>query len=1264
MKISHQWKTPLAIFILATIISIPIHYAESKEAGTDTNAKLWQKAEELKKAGYYAKAIPIVEKVLTGWKADSVDNRAELARTLDYLGELNYLAGWYFEAESLLKESLSIRAELFGPDHINTAESYNHLGELYWLVGRSDESGSYLRKALSIREKAYGPNHPDNVETLVNLARLQVDVDNLDEAESLLQMVLDIQEKKQEIDRHGLVKTLNTLAWLYIDTDKYEEAEPYIHRALEIGEETFGSEHPFIADSLNYLGRLQYARKEHEASIATNKRALVVREKFLGPSHPDVGLSLNNLALPYCGLEQYEIAKQLFFRALSIREKAFGKYHPNLLVMLQNAGWVHEMLGDYSGAVALYEQALVINERQHGSDSIEVAGTRKDLAGLYYSQGDAEKAEKLLNEAQVIFEKILGADHPRVASTLSYLAFLNQAKGNYSKSEELYKRAIAISEIHFEKDPTNLGTSLSNLAALYVAMGEYEKAEENYRKALPIIEKALGPEHTQVAYVLNNMGRLYANLMDYQNAETLYKRALAIWEKAFGPDHPNVATTLDNLAMLYEYSNEYNKAEPLYQQSLKIRESFLGPRHPLVAKTLNNLSTLYSFMGNYDKAVQLYQRTLDVKAETIGTDNPSYANSLHNLAAVYLNQDQYEKAELLYKQALHIWIKAYGQDHPNVSTGYGHLSQLYADMGESQKAYDYAMQSLEIDNKLIDQVVGFTSESQKLRFIASNNWGLHYCLNLVNQQYHEDLSKREEVFDFWLKRKGLVLDVQKRYQQASIGDGNEEAVILFDKLNGVRTELSRLVFSPNAENADGYSQQKESLEAERDRLESQLSRISKPFALKQNTAKADSERVFKVLPPGTAMVDYARIDPEIFDSTGKVPARYVAFILCAGKGNAVEMVDLGGADKIDALVTKYKKQLTAGGNEHVDDALSMSRELYGLVLEPILNHFEAVKTIYISPDGNLNLIPFEVLQKSNGKFLVEDYTFNYLSASRDLMGFTDNQTTNKKCLLIGAPDFDLVPIGSLSHQGTSLSQRSADFGGLSFVPLPYARNELHVIGNILGPERAVIHTGKDALEETLLNADHPSIIHLATHGFFLSDQDVPGMGRGFQMAALPTVASHTGSKINGKVDIENPLLRSGILLAGAKHSLTKGCIGPHDGIVTAEKILGMNLQGTEMVVLSACDTGVGEVKSGEGVFGLRRAFTQAGAKSLVMSLWKVPDKETKELMVQFYRNIKSGSMNRCQALRQAILKEKEIVRKRYGHENPRYWGAFVFMGQS
>jgi len=347
-------------------------------------------------------------------------------------------------------------------------------------------------------------------------------------------------------------------------------------------------------------------------------------------------------------------------------------------------------------------------------------------------------------------------------------------------------------------------------------------------------------------------------------------------------------------------------------------------------------------------------------------------------------------------------------------------------------------------------------------------------------------------------------------------------------------------------------------------------------------------------------------------------------------------------------------------------------KLYDLVFRPLLKDLGTVKEIFISPDGNLNLMAFEVLQGPDGRFLIEDYTFNYLASGRDIIGFGKNPSSGGKYLLMGDPDFNLGSdekmavlnrINIKNDVEMLLAKRSANFNEVSFEPLHYAREELDDICDIMGRKKSDIYSGKEALEEILMNKPGPEILHLATHGFFLNDQDLPSSGRGWQTADLPEKDEHPSDRIDRVINVENPLLRSGILLAGAKRSLISGNTGKNDGIVTAEKILGLNLHGTKMVVLSACDTGLGEVECGEGVFGLRRAFTQAGAKSLVMSLWKVPDRETKELMVQFYRNIKSRAMNRCHALRKATLDQINIVRQRYGHANPRYWGAFVFMGE-
>jgi len=307
-----------------------------------------------------------------------------------------------------------------------------------------------------------------------------------------------------------------------------------------------------------------------------------------------------------------------------------------------------------------------------------------------------------------------------------------------------------------------------------------------------------------------------------------------------------------------------------------------------------------------------------------------------------------------------------------------------------------------------------------------------------------------------------------------------------------------------------------------------------------------------------------------------------------------------------------------------------------------------------------------VLQTPGGRFLIEDYTFNYLAVGRDLLSFGNSEKKAEKALIIGDPDFDLEIDEKTSilnrldlarSESSEIGKRSIEMQGLQFKRLPGTRAEVKKIGALLGNQKAAVYTGKEALEELLRRKSAPSILHFATHGFFLNDLDLSVLSdtRLVQMVSIePTPL--------GKIKIENPLLRSGIALAGANNALRVGDRQKSDGIVTAEKILGLRLWGTDMVVLSACETGLGEVKAGEGVFGLRRAFTQAGARSIVMSLWSVPDKETKELMVEFYKNIQSGNMDRCRALRQASLKQMKIVKQRYGHPYPLYWGAFVFMG--
>jgi CHAT domain-containing protein len=613
---------------------------------------------------------------------------------------------------------------------------------------------------------------------------------------------------------------------------------------------------------------------------------------------------------------------------------------------------------------------------------------------------------------------------------------------------------------------------------------------------------------------------------------------------------------------------------------------------------------------------------------------------------------------------MEILEKRFGSNHSKLTECLMGLTILYLESGYFDNAYSYLKRYLELHEKRIESLKKINSENEVLEYNFLNDCALKHFINLVNQKFPNDPMKTKEAFNIWLKSKGAVLEVKKKYQESLFINSNPATDEILYEISNIRDNLSKLAFSTTfVDEIESFKKQKNSLKYKKENLDVRLNYLIHAFS-QQEVVNQDSEVIAKNLPSGTVLLDFVRADC-IFEDNEK----YLSFIIHSGEGEKVRLIDLGNIDEIDHLIAGYKKELSESGNGDGSIPLKTAKRLYDLVFRPLEKELGEAKNIFISPDGNLNLIPFEVLQNPDGKYLIEEYTFNYLVAGRDLLAFKSYTEPGQKYVLMGAPDFDLKPSEKQNiiknnniEENRLTASRAANLSELSFEPLYHAKAELKAIGDIMGPDKCDIFTGPNALEEILFARQSHEILHLATHGFFLGDETLPSSGRGWEIATFPAVKETYSEPIDRLIDIENPLLRSGILLAGAKHSLTTGNAGINDGIVTAEKILGMNLHGTKMVVLSACDTGLGEVRSGEGVFGLRRAFIQAGAKSLVMSMWKVPDRETKEMMVQFYQNIKSG-MDRCQALRDAALKQIQIVQQRYGHTNPRHWGAFVFMGE-
>jgi len=1179
--------------------------------------------------------------------------------------------GSHFEAIRLFEEALSIGEKVLGQEDLLLDIILDNLASQYKSVGDYSKAELLFKRSLAIRKKVFGQSHHSVAIGLDSLAFLYNDLHDYSKAASLFKRSLKIREKELDFDPQDVAVRLNVIALLYQKLGDYSKVEPLYKRALAIQEKALGSDHLDVAASLNNLAMLYQKLGDYSKAEPLYKRSLTIRKKVLGAEHPNVATSLNNLAELYRIQGNYTKAEPLHKRALAIREKQFGPEHYMVANSLSNLAVLYQTTGDYSKAEILYKRSLAILEKTLKPDQRHIATNLNNLAELYRMQGRYAKAEPLHKRALAIREKVLGPDHPDVATSLSNLAVLYQTIGDYSKAETLCKRSLVIMEKELGPNHSNVGKILNNLAVLYQALGDYSKAEPLYKRALAIQENALGLNHHDVGKILNNLAQVYQALGDYSKAEDHLERALTIREKALGPNHPDVAQTLSNLAELYRIQENYAKAVPPIIRSLAIYEKTLGPNHLDFARVLNNLALIVQIAGDYSKAEILYKKSLEIRKKVLGPDHPDVAHSLNNLAVLCHATPNCSKEAHLFKKSLAIMEKTFGLDNPDVSHMLNNMAVVYAYEGAFPKAGDIFVQALNIDSKLIDQTMGFTSEEQKIKFIAMKRPPLNAFLSLVSQHLSEIPSMKKSALNLWLKRKGVILEVQRRFQEALFYTDDPETLETFYELSRVRTQLSRLTFAkPDEKNLNTYRKRIEDLKGQKEKLEAKLSRLSQAFALNRKIVKADCEKLSNALPANSVLVEFARVKMFDFKAKNKgkwKPAHYLAFVLHAGNGENVGMIDLGDANEIDQAVSELRKAISS----MEEKAKKTSKKVYNLVFASLKKEIGAKREIFISPDGNLNLIPFEVLQGPDGRYLIENYTFNYLAAGRDLLGFDqawDKQTG--KALLIGDPDFDMTmeerkpllkKLALTRVKGKETPRRSIDMGKFRFDRLPATKKEVESIKSLLGKENAFLYTGKEALEEVLKKHKPPRIVHLATHGFFLKDQDtwaiLPKMpGRAAYSFTMPK----PGTK--KKIIIENPMLRSGFALAGANRAGELAGLPADDGIVTSEEILGLRLRGTEMVVLSACDTGLGEIKAGEGVFGLRRAFTQAGARSLIMSLWQIPDKETSELMEEFYRNVLKRKMNRCQALRQAALKQMKIAKDRYGYPYPFVWGGFVMVG--
>jgi CHAT domain-containing protein/Tfp pilus assembly protein PilF len=1014
--------------------------------------------------------------------------------------------------------------------------------------------------------------------------------------------------------------------------------------------------------------------------------------------------------------------KSLAERSLRIREAALGPNAVEVAKSLNALGIVLKSRGELSAARPLYERALAIRENAQGADHPDVARVLTNLGNLLRDTGDLAAARSAYERALRIREVALGPDHPDVGRTLDGLGNLLHDAGEYERARDCQERALAIAEASVGPDHPDVARVLNNLGILLHDAGEHAEARRLLERALSIRERALPPGHPYIAQSCMNLARLLKSVGDTASALPLLTRAAEIQENAHGPDHPDLALVLVNLANAHAAEGDSAAARALLSRAIAIQETALGPAHPVLAKTLASMGRLSADFGDRRGAEPWYERALAIREASLGADHPDVAKSLISIADIRYESGNLAGARTLLERAIAIEERALGPDHPDVAVPLTHLARVLARSGERERALDAALRAEAIGREHLRLTSRGLAEREALRYASVRHAGLDAALAIVSEEPRATARDRRRAWDALIRARAVVLDEMASRRHAAQADDPEIAE-LAAALRAARERLARLtVRGPRGAPIERYRGEIDAARRAKEDAERALADRSEAFRAETARAQIGFDDVVRALPPGSALVAFTRVErvheaplgslaaPSAAGREVASPAEasYAAFLIVDAAAEP-RLVPLGDAGTMEAFIAAWRRELqpdVVAANRPSAEIEADYRKAGGALRralwDPLNPYVQGADRVFVVPDGALHLVSLAALPAGDDGYLVDGGpSFHYLSAERDIADLGLASAAGADLLALGDPDFDAgavegagrpAPVGRVPPAAETpfRGERSScgEFAAMRFSPLHAAGREIETIAalwradagrpepaGVVGPgtggrrpddgprgaPTALVLSGASANERAFkTNARGKRVVHLATHAFFLGDACAPttvppGGDSGRTSAALRTEDDpplHVG---------DNPLLLSGFALAGANER-GEAPAGEEDGILTAEEIAALHLEGTEWAVLSACNTGSGLIQPGEGVLGFRRAFQIAGVRTVIMSLWPVDDRAASEWMAALYEGRllrKLTTLDAACAAARRILNER---REKGISAHPYFWGGFVATG--
>ncbi|MDX2472342.1 MAG: CHAT domain-containing tetratricopeptide repeat protein [Candidatus Krumholzibacteria bacterium] len=1047
---------------------------------------------------------------------------------------------------------------------------------------------------------------------------------------------------------------------------KVEEVRAWLQRAAAIRENTSGS-------GVEVQARLWHRQAvflrnigEIEAAALAIRRGLDLLEAAHLASSDEQSRLLATSALIDTARGEFAQAEGSLVQAEAIASNLGSNMSQLQIRILDVWAELREVQGRLADAIARREQALVLSENLHGADHSETTRRLKTLGIALQKAGRLREAAVPLQRALTNYEAAYGPSSTQVASVANGLGMLYTDSGDYEAAQQYLGLALEITRA--QGIQTNLAAALQNMGSLTVLLGDYETSRTCFEQVLAIDEKQYGPLHQFVANDLTNLGAITFMAGDAEEAIRLFDRSIVTATTFSGADHPSVGLALANQAECLAALGRTDEARDAFARGIPLAEAGFGNQSLDIASMRDTYGSFLAALGEFDAARNELATAQAVRVAVLGESHAEVAVSRLNMADLFAREGQLDEALPLIERASLDLERAWGPENPKVAEALADLAELRWRAGRFDEVLEPALRAEKIGREHLQLVARGLPERQALAYAAARPAGLDLAITAALDDPRQDTVPL--VWQATAAARAQVLDeMVARRVAAGIMDTEQVAA-----LAAARLRLANLVVRGQLglSEADYQADMRDTRQS-KERLERGLAQQSAAFGRLVRPGVGDFSEVAAALPAGAALVSFQRF------GHGDGSDRYAVFVLSDSSALPI-LMDLGGAAAIDELVLAWRASVAGGAvppgplaTSAEADCRAQGQRLRAAVWDPVSDLVAAAARVYVVPDGALNLVNLAALPVGEDAYLVEQGpTLHRLTTERDLLtGNSAAGTKQSGLLIVGGPDFDLRAVARPANASTGSQtlamyrgERSScgEFADLQFAPLPGAAAEGREVRELWRQAAmaggATLLQGDEATEDRFKReaAGH-SILHLATHGFFLDENCVGTAGGGSDSSSQRS----SGSPAPQVTDHENPLLRSGLALAAANLRNEAG-LDVDDGVLTAEEIASLDLSGVVWAVLSGCDTGRGTPAVGEGLLGLQRAFQMAGARTVISSLWPVRDQDAQLWMNELYRARLVDGLDTAESVRRASRRTLNARRADGSSGHPLAWAAFVAAG--